>query len=158
MSVGGFQWFRAGNFGFLGRFKPPGRWLKINLVSYLEIVLTIEFARLSVLKDMSVVTYGSSNIFADLGFEDSEEMLAKAKLAIAIKDVIKERELTQVQAAELMGIDQPRVSKLISGRLGDFSTDRLLHYLLQLGSDVEIVVHRPGSPAKREGAMSVAYL
>jgi predicted XRE-type DNA-binding protein len=102
------------------------------------------------------VSYGSGNVFADLGFEDAEEMLAKAKLAIAIKDVIKERKLTQVNAAELMGIDQPRVSKLLSGRLTEFATDRLMQYLLHLGSDVEIVVHKPGVPPKREGAISVA--
>jgi predicted XRE-type DNA-binding protein len=92
------------------------------------------------------VTYGSGNVFADLGFEDAEEMLAKAKLAVAIKDVIKERKLTQGQAAKLMGIDQPRVSKLVHGRLSDFATDSLLQYLLHLGSDVEIVVHKPTVP------------
>lgn len=106
----------------------------------------------------STVTYGSDNVFSDLGFENAGEMLTKAKLAVAIKDVIKARKLTQVQAAELMGIDQPRVSKLIRGRLGDFSTDRLMQYLLRLGSDVEIVVHKPTVPPKREGAISVAYL
>ena len=104
-----------------------------------------------------VVTYGSGNVFADLGFENAEEMLAKAKLAIAIKDVIKQRKLTQTMAAELMGIDQPRVSKLIHGRLGEFSTDTLMHYLLRLGSDVEIVVYKPNVSVKREGAISVAY-
>jgi predicted XRE-type DNA-binding protein len=103
------------------------------------------------------VTYGSGNVFADLGFEDAEEMLAKAKLAVAIKDVIKERKLTQGQAAKLMGIDQPRVSKLVHGRLSDFATDSLLQYLLHLGSDVEIVVHKPTVPPKRVGAISVAY-
>jgi len=104
-----------------------------------------------------VVTYGSGNVFADLGFEDAEEMLAKAKLAVAIKDIIRERKLTQAQAAELMGIDQPRVSKLMTGRLIDFSTDRLMQYLLHLGSDLEIVIHKPTVPPKREGAISVAY-
>jgi len=103
------------------------------------------------------VTYGGDNIFADLGFEDADEMLAKAKLAVAIKDVIKARKLTQVQAAELMGIDQPRVSKLVSGRINEFATDRLMQYLLHLGSDVEIVVHRPTVPPKKEGAFSVAF-
>jgi len=104
------------------------------------------------------VTYGSDNVFEYLGFENAEEMLAKAKLAIAIKDVIKERMLTQVKAAELMGIDQPRVSKLLSGRLTEFSTDRLMRYLLHLGSDVEIVVHKPSVPPKKEGVISVAYV
>lgn len=104
------------------------------------------------------VTYGSDNVFADLGFDDAPDMLAKAKLAIAIKDVIKERKLTPKKAAELMKIEQAEASKLISGRLGDFSSDRLVHYLLLLGSDVDIVIHKPSVPPKREGAISVAYV
>jgi len=106
----------------------------------------------------STVTYGSDNIFANLGFNDADEMLAKANLVVAIKDVIKARELTQVQAAKLMGIDRPRAAKLIHGRLTEFSTDSLMHYLLRLGSDVEIVAHKPSVPPKREGAISVAYV
>jgi len=86
------------------------------------------------------VTPGSDNVFADLGFEEPEEELAKAQLASHIRQVIQRRRLTQVAAALLMGIDQPKVSALLNGRLASFSTDRLMRLLTTLGQDVEIVV------------------
>ena len=89
-------------------------------------------------------TESSGNVFADLGVTDPEEALAKAALARAISTLIAERRLTQVQAAELLGIDQPKVSALMRGRLAGFSIDRLLRFLLALDRDVEIVI-KPGA-------------
>lgn len=86
------------------------------------------------------VTPSSGNVFADLGFAEPEEELAKAELASHIRRIIRRRLLTQVAAATLMGIDQPKVSALLNGRLANFSTDRLLRLLTVLGQDVEIVV------------------
>lgn len=103
------------------------------------------------------VFYGSGNVFADLELPDAHELLAKARLASAIQDIIEERGLTQAEAADLMGVDQPKVSKIIRGRLSEFSTERLMHFLIHLGLDVEIVVHRQGTVPKREGTISVAY-
>ena len=100
--------------------------------------------------------YGSGNVFADLGLPNPEELLAKAKIASTIHEVMKSRGLTQKQAAELMGIDQPRVSKIIRGRLSEFSTEWLLARLLHMGLDVDIVIHTAATPHKREGAISVA--
>lgn len=57
-------------------------------------------------------TVGSGNIFADLGLPDAGELLPRADLAGRIAAVIQEGGLTQVQAADLLGIDQPRVSDL----------------------------------------------
>ena len=82
----------------------------------------------------------SGNVFADLGFEEPEEELTKAQLASHIRQIIRRRRLTQVAAAALMGIDQPKVSALLNGRLANFSTDRLMRLLTALGQDVEIVV------------------
>jgi len=88
-------------------------------------------------------------VFADLGFAEPEEELAKAELASQIRQVIKRRRLTQVAAAALMGIDQPKVSALLNGRLANFSTDRLMRLLTALGQDVEIVVREtPSTRAK----------
>jgi len=98
------------------------------------------------------------NVFADLGLPNPEERLAKAKLASAIQDVIEDRGLTQMQAAELMGIDQPKVSKIVRGRLKEFSTERLLHFLMHLGLDVEIRVHKETAHTNRQGVISVAYV
>lgn len=86
------------------------------------------------------VTPSSGNVFADLGFAEPEEELAKAQMASLIRQVLKRRRLTQTAAAGLMGIDQPKVSALLNGRLSGFSSDRLMRLLTTLGQDVEIVV------------------
>ena len=86
----------------------------------------------------------SGNVFADLGLKNPEELLAKAELVQRIADIIAERKLTQVRAAKLLGIDQPKVSALLRGKLDGFSTDRLFRFLNALGRDVEIVIR----PAK----------
>jgi predicted XRE-type DNA-binding protein len=74
-------------------------------------------------------------MFADLGFAEPEEELAKAQLASHLRQVIKQRRLTQVAAAALLGIDQPKVSALLNGRLANFSTERLMRLLTALGQD-----------------------
>ncbi len=86
------------------------------------------------------VTRGSGNVFADLGVPEPEEELAKAQLASHLRDAIKRRRLTQAQAARRMGLDQPKVSALMNGRLAGFSSERLMRCLAALGQDVEIVV------------------
>jgi predicted XRE-type DNA-binding protein len=104
------------------------------------------------------------NVFADLGLPNPEEMLAKAELAIKIAEILRLRRLTQAQAAEVLGVDQPKVSALIRGRLSGFSIERLLRFLLRLGTDVSITI-RPRSwsrsktrakTAKRTGKIPVA--
>ncbi len=75
------------------------------------------------------VYHGSGNVFADLGLPDAEERLAKAELAPQILNIIARRRLTQAQAAELLGIDQPKVSALTRGKLSGFSMERLFHFL-----------------------------
>lgn len=82
----------------------------------------------------------SGNLFADLGRPDAEEALARVRLAQQIAEIIERKELSQTDAAELMGLDQPKVSALVRGRLSGFSTDRLLRCLMSLGQDVEIIV------------------
>src|SRR5579862_959210 len=86
------------------------------------------------------VTPSSGNVFEDLGFPEPEEELTKAQLASHIRQVIKRRRLTQVAAATLMGIDQPKVSALLNGRLANFSSDRLMRLLTALGQDIEITI------------------
>jgi predicted XRE-type DNA-binding protein len=93
-----------------------------------------------------VVRPSSGNVFADLGFAEPEEELAKAQLASRLRQIIERRRLTQAAAAGLMGIDQPKVSALLNGRLANFSSGRLMRLLTALGQDVEIIVK-----AKRRG-------
>ena len=90
--------------------------------------------------DKPASTPSCGNIFADLDLPDPELLLAKAKLSIKIEKLIKERRLTQKQAATLMGLTQPNVSDLLRGRLDGFTLDRLFRCLDALGQEIEIVV------------------
>jgi predicted XRE-type DNA-binding protein len=82
----------------------------------------------------------SGNVFADLGLPNPEEALAKAELAHKIAEVMHARRLTQVQTAELLGVDQPKISALVRGQLAGFSLERLMRFLLLLGQDIKITV------------------
>lgn len=82
----------------------------------------------------------SGNVFADLGFVNPEEALAKSELARQISAIIKQRKLTQKQAAEILKVDQPKISALIRGRLRSFSLERLISFLNELGQDVNIMI------------------
>lgn len=105
-------------------------------------------------EDIKVRVGTSSNVFADLGLPNPEEMLLKAELASKISSLIDEKKFTQMEAAELLGIDQPKVSALVRGRLGGFSAERLLRFLNALGSDVEIVV-KPKPDNRSEAKITV---
>lgn len=80
----------------------------------------------------------NGNVFADLGFEDSEEHLLRAKLASKIAQLIEQKEWTQAQTAARTALDQPKVSRLLRGQLSGFSADRLFAVLNRLGHSVEV--------------------
>ncbi len=88
------------------------------------------------------VEESSGNVFADLGYPNPQDALAKSRLAQRIAELLEEQHLTQVEAATLLGIDQPKVSKLLRGQLREFSTDRLFRFLNALNQDVEIVIRQ----------------
>ena len=92
--------------------------------------------------------------FADLGIANPEEALAKSELARQIGEIIKKRKLTQKQAAEVLGIDQSKVSALIRGSLRSFSLERLIHFLNELGQDVSIII----SPSKTESTRGHTWI
>lgn len=97
---------------------------------------------------------GSGNVFADIGLRNPEEALAKAQLAEAISETIGRRRLTQQEAAEILQVDQPKVSKIVNGRLDGFTQDRLIRYLRLLGDDVSITV-RIREVSDRHGDLTV---
>lgn len=84
----------------------------------------------------------SGNVFADLGFPDAEERLAKAKLIVQIDRIIRKRRLTQEEAAKILGISQPKISSLLHGNFEGFSMDRLFKFLMNLGQDIEIHISK----------------
>jgi predicted XRE-type DNA-binding protein len=90
------------------------------------------------------IVRSSGNVFADLGFADAGERQTKVRLAVAINDLLQRRGLSQGKAAELLGINQPKVSALSKYRLEGFSVERLMRFLTSLNQDVEIVIrNRP---------------
>ena len=95
----------------------------------------------------------SGNVFADLGLPDAETHLLKAELVTRIDRIIRQRGLKQVEAAKLLGLTQPDVSRLMRGNFREYSVERLLRLLTALGRDVDIVVHE--NHAGRPGRLSV---
>jgi predicted XRE-type DNA-binding protein len=93
---------------------------------------------------------GSRNVFHDLRLPNAEEHLIKAQLVYKIDALLKERCLKQAEAAELFGVRQPDVSKMLRGEFRQFSVERLLQFLVALDQDVSIVV----KPHRRKDGVS----
>jgi predicted XRE-type DNA-binding protein len=105
---------------------------------------------------MSKIEKGSMNVYADLGIADPEEMLVKAQLATKIAEIIKLRKLTQIQAAVLLGMPQPKLSNMLRGRFRGISESKMLECLTLLGRDVQIVV-KTASRSRKTGQVSVLF-
>lgn len=97
---------------------------------------------------MMDVEEGSGNVYADLGHENADEMWVKAQLAAKIGEIIQARKWTQQQAAEVLGMTQPRLSKMLRGQFRGISEAKMLDCLTRLGRDVQIVV----GPARKRAA------
>jgi len=91
---------------------------------------------------------GSGNVFADLGFPNSEQELVKAKLTVQIYQILRDRNLTQTDAARLLGTTQAQISALMRCRPASVSVGKLMEFLTTLGQDVEVTV----KPAAQAGA------
>jgi len=103
------------------------------------------------------VERGSGNVFADLGFRDAEDRMWKAQLAIKISGLIESKGWTQAQAAERVGLDQPKISQLMRGGLSGFSADRLFAILNRLGYNVEVRIStKEQSPEKTRTSVMIA--
>ena len=91
---------------------------------------------------MMEIEEGSTNVYADLAVPDAEAMYVKARLASKIGDIIRHRHLTQQQAAQVLGISQPKLSGLLRGQFRGISETKMIDCLNRLGRDVEIVVRK----------------
>jgi predicted XRE-type DNA-binding protein len=105
---------------------------------------------------MSKIVKGNMNVYADLGVTDADEMLVKAQLATKIAEIIKLRKMTQIQAASLLGMPQPKWSKMLRGRFRGISETKMLECLTLLGRDVQIVI-KSASRSRRTGHVSVLF-
>jgi predicted XRE-type DNA-binding protein len=106
--------------------------------------------------EMSEVETGSTNVYEDLGMAEASEMQVKATLAAKIGEIIKHRHLTQIQAAEILGIPQPKLSGMLRGQFRGISEAKMLECMNRLGRDVEIVVRKP-SRSRSTGRTSVVF-
>ena len=106
------------------------------------------------MNDPTTVHDSSGNIFQDMGMRDAEERLAKAELARLIRKNIQARDITQSEAAELLGISQPDVSDLVRGKLARFSMSRLERLLNRLDLEIRIQVG-PRPPGKPQAGITV---
>ncbi|MBK6999608.1 MAG: XRE family transcriptional regulator [Rhodoferax sp.] len=97
---------------------------------------------------------GSTNVYADLGYADAAEMQRKSQLAAEIARAIKARRLTQEGAAELLGIDQSKVSQITRGQFRGVSEVKLLELVTKLGHDVKIIV---GPVRRRPGKIELQF-
>ena len=102
-----------------------------------------------------VYKVGSGNVFADIGVRDPEGSLVRATLAKHIAELIRRKRLRQNRVAEILGVDQSKVSKLVRGRISGFTSDRLLRYLNALGCDVHIQI-RPARTVRSRGKVVIA--
>ena len=100
-----------------------------------------------------VVTRGTSNVFADLGYADAEERQTKLRLAHAVNSIIASKRLTQAEAAARLGVGQPKISALAHYKLDGFSVERLMTFLTSLDRDVEITIKK--KPRSRAAARVV---
>ncbi len=102
------------------------------------------------------VAKSDCDVYTALGYADSNDMVIKARLVTEIREIIKNRGLTQQQAAEILGLTQPKVSRLLKGQFRGVSERRLLDCLTRLGRDVEIVV-RAAPRSRGSGRLTVHF-
>lgn len=106
-------------------------------------------------RDMEQVLEGTGNVYGDLGIPDAEAMLVKAQLATAIADSIASKKLTQKQAAEILGMTQPKLSHLVNGHFRGISESKMMECLVRLGRDVRIIIGQERPRRKKPGKIQV---
>ena len=105
---------------------------------------------------MIKIEESSGNVYADLGIADADEMIVKAQLAIKIGEIIKGRKWSQQKAADVLGMTQPKLSKMLRGQFRGVSEAKMLDCLARLGRDVQIVIG-PARRAASTGHVAVVF-
>ena len=103
--------------------------------------------------DEEKIERSNGNVFTDMGLPNAETHLLKAELVTRIDRIIRQRGLKQVDAAKLLGLSQPDVSRLLRGNFQEYSMERLLRLLTALGRDVNIVIRK--SRSERPGRLRI---
>jgi len=105
-------------------------------------------------KKQPKIRRGTGNIFADLGLPDADTHLLKAQLVSRLQDILDDLKITQTEAARIVGVSQPDISRMLKGRFRDVSVERTMQMLARLGCDVDIVV-KPRGRKKAFGPIRV---
>ncbi|MFJ2367128.1 helix-turn-helix domain-containing protein [Pseudomonas sp. NPDC087697] len=105
---------------------------------------------------MIEIEESTGNVYEDLGSANANEMRVKAQLATKIGEIIKARHLTQVQASEILGLSQPKLSEMLRGKFRGISEAKMMECLSRLGRDVQIIV-KPAPRSRREGRIEVVF-
>lgn len=105
-------------------------------------------------RERTAVYAGTGNVYADLGYPDADAMQVKAQLVSKIAEIIHRRGLTQVEAARLLGLTQPKISTMLRGQFRGFSERKLIDCLTSLGRDVQIVI-KEAPPRRPSGKLTV---
>lgn len=105
---------------------------------------------------MTGIEESTGNVYADIGVADAGEMLVKAQLATKIGEIIRSRKWTQQQAAEVLGLTQPKLSKMLRGQFRGISEAKMLDCLARLGRDVQIMVG-PARRSNKAGSIAVVF-
>jgi predicted XRE-type DNA-binding protein len=106
------------------------------------------------MKKQIEVEKGSGNVFKDLGLPDAEELLIRAEMISEINRIVKDRDMKQIEVAQLVGMTQSEISLLLRGTVRRFSTERLMQVLNRLGRDIEIVI-KPAPKRRLTGRVTV---
>ena len=102
----------------------------------------------------STIRRGTKNVFADLGFPDADAHLLKAQLMSRVQDILRDRKLNQTEAARIMGVSQPDLSRMMKGRFRDISVERIMRMLVKLGCEVDILI----KPQGRKRSLAAIHL
>jgi predicted XRE-type DNA-binding protein len=90
----------------------------------------------------------TQSVYAELGFPDAAEMLVKAQLVVKIAEILRERRWSQQQAAKVLALTQPKLSRMLRGQFRGVSEMKMMDCLVRLGRGVKIVVGPEGEAAE----------
>jgi predicted XRE-type DNA-binding protein len=110
------------------------------------------------MNDREEIETGSGNVYEDLGMENAAEMLVKAQLASTLQEIITSRNMTQTQAAEIMGLPQPKLSRLLKGQFRGISEFKMMDCIARLGRDIQIVIDDGQTNRCRPGKGNIAVV
>ncbi len=101
-----------------------------------------------------IVTKGSGNVFADLGYANPQTHEFKASLVSRMNEIDKSRRLRNKDIAEIWQVDPADVSHVLSGQFRRYSIERLLNFLMAMNEDVDVFSRPLPKSSHRSGRLT----